>query len=50
MTRRVLTAEGVIEIWSAADALVLKATALVLQKESPRCCHRVAFTWPVMAG
>ena len=27
MTRRVHTAEGVIEIWSAADALVLKATA-----------------------
>ena len=54
VTRRVRTAEGVIEIWSAADALVLKATALVLQKElapvlspgepwgrnSPRCCHR----------
>ena len=44
VTRRVHTAEGVLEIWSAADALVLKATALVLQKElapvlSPRCFH-----------
>ena len=44
VTRRVHTGEGVIEIWSAADALVLKATALVLQKElapvlSPRCFH-----------
>ena len=44
VTRQVHTAEGVIEIWSAADALVLKATALVLQKElapvlSPRCFH-----------
>ena len=44
VTRRVRTADGVIEIWSAADALVLKATALVLQKElapvlSPRCFH-----------
>ena len=44
VTRRVPTADGVIEIWSAADALVLKATALVLQKElapvlSPRCFH-----------
>jgi len=44
VTRRVHTAEGVVEIWSAADALVLKATALVLQKElapvlSPRCFH-----------
>ena len=44
VTRRVHTAAGVIEIGSAADALVLKATALVLQKEfapvlSPRCFH-----------
>ena len=44
VTRRAHTAEGVIEIWSAADALVLKATALVLQKElapvlSPSCFH-----------
>ena len=44
VTRLVHTAEGVIEIWSAADALVLKATSLVLQKElapvlSPRCFH-----------
>ncbi len=44
VTRRVHTAEGVIEIWSATDALVLKATALVLHKElapvlSPRCFH-----------
>ena len=50
VTRRVHTAEGVIEIWSAADALVLKATAPALQRNSPRCCHPVAFTLPVMAG
>ena len=44
VTRRVHTGEGVVEIWSAADALVLKASALVLRKElapvlSPRCFH-----------
>jgi len=44
VTRQVRTADGAVEIWSAADALVLKATALVLHKElapmlSPRCFH-----------
>ena len=32
VTRRVRTSEGVFEIWSAGDALVLKATAIVLQR------------------
>ena len=50
VTRRVHTAEGVVEIWSAADALVLRATARRWGWSSPRCCHPVAFTWPVMAG
>ncbi len=43
-TRRVQTSGGIFELWSAEDALVLKATAIVLRREldpvlSPRCFH-----------
>jgi RNA-directed DNA polymerase len=43
-TRRVRTREGTFELWSAEDALVLKATALVMRREldpvvSQRCFH-----------
>ena len=31
-TRRVQTSDGIFELWSAEDALVLKATAIVLRR------------------
>ncbi|MBV8128998.1 MAG: hypothetical protein JO114_15225 [Planctomycetaceae bacterium] len=42
--RRIPTGDETIEVWSALDALVLKATALVLTAHwlpvlSPRCYH-----------